>query len=33
LILADLFGTQPGGGGPKVLGKLGDTAEIYFRRL
>jgi hypothetical protein len=27
LILANLFGPEAGGGGAKVLGKLGDTAE------
>ena len=33
LILADLFGAKAIRGGPKVLGKLGDTAEIGCNSL
>jgi len=33
LVLADLLGAQLLWGGPKVLGKLGDTAEIGLDRF
>jgi hypothetical protein len=33
LILADMLGAELLQGGPKILGKLGDTAEIGLNRV